>query len=132
MSNIKEFLKETIARAEEEEEKAKSLGRKIILGAFEGVVTESPVASGLFKTSNLIGVNEPIPEAPEKPSEARLKEQENKIEKLELNNGDNITISNSLAYAEALESGRSTQAPQGVYGITEDRIQQILNKDIKV
>lgn len=132
MSNFDQFLKETIAQAKEEEEKAKSKANSIILGAYDGIINESPVDTGLFRSSNLITYNKTTDEAPNEPSEQRIERQKDIIDKVKYNSGDTITIQNNSVYGNRLEAGYSKQAPNGIYQPVEDRIQQILNKDIKV
>lgn len=142
MSNIAEFIKETVKKAEAEEKKMKQEAVNIITGAYDRLLTGSAVDTSLYKSSHLLSVNEPLPDAPEKPSETRIRQQENQIKNLSLNNGDKISISNSLKYAEALEYQKVPYAPNEnyksiqqeplLYARTEDEIQQILNKDVKI
>lgn len=125
-SNIDQFLRETNREVEKLLEQQQSQGKKIVLQAYDSIINLSPVATGLFRTSNILTINTRDNQEYTRPNQQRLVAGEFLINATTLKNGDQIIIQNNLQYGPALEAGHSRQAPQGIYGVTEQRIRRLL------
>ena len=88
---------------------------------FKGIVENSPVKTGRFRSNWQIGVGGTPPQIPE---DAPIRSDEGTIiaEELRKVNPDNpfhlYVIFNGLPYAQRLEDGWSSQQPNGMVGIT--------------
>ena len=136
-SNIDAFLAETNKEIKKLQEKQVSEAKKIVLGAYSSVVELSPVKDGLFRNNNFIEVNtknNPTTETEDKDSSSVISKAMPQISKMKFKNNDVITISNSLDYADRLESGWSSQRPDNpaIYGVTERKVKRELAKRIKI
>jgi hypothetical protein len=117
--------------------------RTIALKAFQEIITDSrtvgfahgsPVWSGRFAGSNKISVGSPdlsaLPPHPERPNWPDEPDSpygvvtmaEASIKLGALLPFDKVYISNNVPYAARLEDGYSPKAPEGIYGITGERI----------
>lgn len=144
-SNINQFLKETKKDIEKELEKQESQGRDIILEAYRNINRLSPASTGFFRANNLISINTKfnktiIPEDEKsnqigfyKPLANEIyEENRERLKKLKFKTAKTITIENSVSYAEALESGKSKIARNGIYGVTEERIRGLLSRKVNI
>lgn len=129
-SNIEQFLRETKKEVDKQLKEQQSFGKKVVLESYRKLVRESAVDTGLYRSSHLISVNAPIPDAPTTPSQQRINKEIAEINALKFNNGDKITISNSLRYSTELEAGRSRQQDPFLYGRTEQFAKSLLNRTI--
>jgi len=126
-SNLKDFLKEVEQKVKAYEKERYKWCVDNILMANKMLVGLSPVSTGLFRANHIPTYN----------TKTNRTKESTDVELIDLSdakfkNGDTITIQNNLAYADALEAGHSTQAPAGVYGITEERMRIKINKKVKV
>lgn len=129
VSNINEFIKETNKEIEKLQAKQVSEAKNIVLGAYNTLVEFSPVDKGQFRNNHFLTVNSTTQETTE---ETNLTKKTSDLNSCKFNSGDSIYIQNNLKYADALEAGHSEQAPAGVYGVTERKIEKQLAKDIKI
>lgn len=106
--------------------------RKVALDGLTGVILRSPVDTGRFRGSWRVGINAvdpstlpPLPKGTKGvlgiPSTSELGTKTKKISEAKW--GDTIFISNNVEYAKRLEDGSSSQAPQGVLGLTVAELQ---------
>ena len=135
-SNIDAFIAETNREIKKLQEKQVSMAKQIVLGAYSQILDRSPVDTGLFKHNNFLTVNSKTNKVTGDEFDSSMKAVidggfEN-IEKAKFNHGMTLTIQNSLSYADALESGHSSQASAGVYGITERLVARQLAKRTKI
>ena len=135
-SFFKDFQKETKKLEEEQEDEAK----KIVISAYSSIITLSPVDKSFFKANHFLSFNakftqnldggEPTKEDYRSETNQRLDETLSDIKGANLRKIKKIYIQNNLPYAEALENGHSTQAPTGMYKITEERVRKLLKRRI--
>ena len=130
MADIDQFIKETNAEIKKLQDKQVSEAKKIVLTAYSMILDRSPVNTSLFKHNHFITVNSKTNATKEKDDNTA----DNKIiiTGARYKNGDTITIQNNLKYADRLEAGHSSQAPSGVYGVTEQIIRRQIAKRIKI
>lgn len=129
VSNIDEFIRETNKEIEKLQAKQVSEAKKIVLGAYNTLLELSPVDKGQFKNNHFLTVNSTTQETTE---ETNLTKKTSELNSCKFSNGDAIYIQNNLQYADALEAGHSKQAPAGVYGVTERKIEKQLAKDTEI
>lgn len=129
-SNIAQFIAETNAEIKKLREKQVSEAKTIVLETYRMITKFSPVATGNFMHNNIITVNSKTDETNSKEGKdksAPINDNAPTIGKCKFNHNDTLTIQNHLQYADALEAGHSSQAPGGVYGISEQLTKKILN-----
>ena len=108
-----------------EKEQALKFIRKIALELLRKVTMKSPVKTGRFKANWMTGIGE----ADETTTESTVDDavMRGAIVLAGYKTLKQIHISNNLSYAEALEHGRSQQAPLGVAEISVAEIEAHFN-----
>lgn len=104
--------------------------RAAALQAFTSVTERSPVDTGAFRGNNRLTVGsrddgynlDATGDYNQQQANARLSRVTGAFEV--------IYIQNSLPYAEELENGSSSQAPQGVYAITFNNLREAIDSDV--
>ncbi len=91
--------------------------RIITLDAFGVIIRMSPVDTGRYRGNHRLTVGQPSDATTNNTSLANQSEAQSTIAALNVPY-TTVYIQNGLPYAEALENGSSTQAPQGVYETT--------------
>ena len=141
-SNIDQFLKDTNKKIEELQKKQVSYGRNVINTAQAALITESPVATGLYMHNHIITVNSPTSKTitdTGTDKDALISRNEAQVNILKFKHKDTIYIQNSLDYAGpttnqkylTIEEGHSQQAKEGVYGVVERQMEKFLTKNEK-
>ena len=136
-SNIKQFIKETNEAIKKEQEKQQSKARMIIVTAYSEIMKKSPVDKGHFKGNNILTYNKKAPQGVARldtrddENNSMTAEDESQLNSIKWNDGDKIYIQNNLDYAKYIENGSSTQAPKGVYKISERIVKKAI-KDLKL
>jgi hypothetical protein len=103
----------------EVEEQTTKLVRSMVLYAFKGISSASPIKDGQYRGNHNIGLRviDPKTTSPnDKSGSATLSRAIRRLSKSEPY--PVIFISNGLPYADALENGHSGQALLGVYGVS--------------
>lgn len=131
-SNFNSFLKETQKAIEVEQKKMESEAKKIVIGAYDMITNLSPVDTSLFRHSHIITYNTTTSENPSSVDGGLDGKNKSVVSSGKFAHGDTLTIQTNSVYADALESGHSTQAPLGIYGIAKARTQTIINKRKKI
>ena len=105
--------------------------RKLALQAYEGVLKRSPVDTGRFRASNRLSINRA--DLTVEPADAISTTFETTAMSTAdgAKIGDVVIISNNLPYAEPLENGHSSQAPQGVYSLTFQELKADFRKVVR-
>lgn len=115
---------------EVEREQNKRL-RATALQALSGVIERSPVDTGAFRSNNRLSVGSTDTGYDLDASSSAPRGATNGVEAFDdglriigqVNKAfDVIYIQNNLPYAEEIENGSSTQAPQGVYAVTYENL----------
>ena len=138
MADIDQFIKETNAEIKKLQDKQVSEAKNIVLLAYTKVSEPisnggfAPVNTGLFRHNNFLTVNSKTTLTTEEPHEEVLEGGKENVDKCKFKHGDTLTIQNNLKYADRLEAGHSSQAPSGVYGVTEQIIRRQIAKRIKI
>ena len=105
--------------------RANELKRKVAISAYSRLTTQAPVLTGRYRwgfNCSINGIDFTIPAPPPKEFIKSktvyydLDEERAKKKFVSVAIGDDLIISNSLPYAEALENGHSGQAPSGDMG----------------
>lgn len=91
--------------------------RIITLDAFGVIIRMSPVDTGRYRGNHRLTVGQPSDATTNNTSLSNQSEAQSTIAALNVPY-TTVYIQNGLPYAEALENGSSTQAPQGVYETT--------------
>lgn len=100
----------------------------------------SPVDSGRYRASHVLTIDEEGTYiAPEREPGSGGERGQIDAEALnkgvqvmasaELKDGTIIYLTNNLVYAQRLEEGHSGQAPEGVYALTRQEMQEIINRE---
>lgn len=98
--------------------------RKLALDALRGVIVRSPVDTGRFRCNWRVGIAKIDTSIDEGGKDAAYDRSGGPALQAGLSIiagvkwGDNVFVSNSLPYAEALENGHSQQAPNGMLAVT--------------
>ncbi|WP_252108996.1 MULTISPECIES: hypothetical protein [unclassified Halomonas] len=94
--------------------------------AARGVIYRSPKDTSRFLANNNFSVNEPDETYdPERRNPSRSEILANARRAIAaLRPGDVFYAVNTTPYGEVLESGSSTQAPQGIYGLTANDLNE--------
>jgi len=91
--------------------------RRVSLDMFKRVVNKSPVDTGRFKSSFVVGINSiPTEDPGTLDKEAAIRRINATVPQMKV--GDQITLMSNLAYANRLEFGHSQQAPGGMVRLT--------------
>lgn len=117
---------------EVEQEQNKRL-RAAALQAFQGVIERSPVDTGAFRGNNRVSVGSPDDGYDESATDATGDATQAEGMQIigRVNKAfDVIYVSNNLPYAERLEHGSSTQAPQGVYAVTFNNLKNGVDRGL--
>lgn len=120
-ASASEFAKSLEAMAGLCEKRFSKIVRKGVLDLFANIVRRSPVDTGAYRASHSIANHDPGPD--EGIVQVSQKISQGQATRVALENrawtwepGDGtIYIFNNLPYAEALEKGHSSQAPEGIY-----------------
>ena len=146
--HVADFDKEVKYISKQLKLKTSQLMRWTALSVFEKVIKASPVDTGVFRASWVLGVNcvPPDPKIPKPPKKKgtpipppQAGQTSGKLSTVQL--GDTIIIANHLPYARVLEYGEfpgqgpkttargySTQAPQGVVRVSVQQVARQLRK----
>lgn len=137
-SNFDSFFKDFNKEVEKHEKEQELEAKKIVINAYTNIVRLSPVDKSFFKANHFLSFNtkftenleggEPTKEDYRSETNIRLDETLADIKSANLRKIKKIYIQNNLPYARALEDGHSTQAPKGMYRITEERTRKLLKK----
>lgn len=103
--------------------------RKIAMDLLADITARSPVDTGRFRSSWVVGINKPDLSQPteiDKTGGKTLAAGSSRISQAK--HRDAIYISNNVKYAIALEHGHSKQAPQGVVAVAVASARAILSK----
>jgi hypothetical protein len=98
------------------EQRVKSTADGLLHAAYQALVSNSPIRTGLFHANWKIGVNEVNAETSTATTPPPLTIPPYKL-------GDVVIVSNSLPYAHRLELGWSAQAPSGIAAVTAAELQ---------
>jgi len=136
-SNFNQFMKETQKEIEKLQDKQKLEAKKIVLGAYNKILDESPVDKSLYKHSHEITVNKKGKDLSNKKVEekipvgeveAKISSELGTIANLKFKDGDNIYIQNRLSYSTAIENGASKQHPPLLYERTTRYAEKLIKK----
>lgn len=99
--------------------------RKVSTEMLQGVIMDSPVMDGAFRSNHRVTVNkttnETVPSNGNKAPKGALDQEvfaEGVGQILQAKLGDSVYIQNNLPYALRLENGHSQQASLGIYSLT--------------
>ena len=102
-------------------------------------MNDSPVDTSYFKANNMLTLNSPSNKTlAEGKSDYSSEVNKTQIEGIANLNGftfaktRSIIIQNSVVYGSRLESGYSSQAPNGIFARNEEKTRRILSKRIKI
>lgn len=106
--------------------------RAIALEALTRLIQRSPVLTGLFRNSWQVGLDtiNTATGSPDINGSGALTGGAAALSNAK--SGQSIAITNSLPYAEALESGHSKKAPNGMVAITAAEIQQLTDQQVSI
>lgn len=129
-TNYKQFKKELDKEIKKQQEVQKKTFRELVLITYNSVLIASPVDKGTFRANNYIQAFTPNTQTDDKQTSVSTLQNEAKatVNTTNIKNGTRIYITNNLPYADRLENGYSKQAPQGIYGVAEEKTQQLINK----
>lgn len=142
-SNLDDFLGELDREQKRQIQKFVQFHKAVSVYAYKRIIERSPVCSGRYRASHTIAIGAPNEEVapPAETNECNGQIRAPSIAEavrtlLGLKPFDIVWINNSLPYASALEYGHSKQAPEGVYEMAlqevEDRYKnvKIFDEDI--
>ena len=121
-----DFTRAIIAFSAKTSDKMDRAARKIALDSFTSCITISPVKSGRFRGNWQPGIDA-VPtgvlETLDPTGAIAIAATTEAIEGFGV--GKVANLANNLPYAQRLEDGYSTQAPAGMVGLTQQRMQPI-------
>lgn len=110
-SNLRASFNDLAKQIEDESER---VIKETLLNTHNKIIVDSPVDKGTYRANNFLEADRASRDAEETTNqEERVQEAE--AVKIEAKDGKTYHLYNPVPYAEELESGRSKQAPQGVY-----------------
>ena len=130
--NANQFILDISDWVKQAKEDGDKILRKVTLDLFSRVVLRSPVDTGRFRNNWYPAIGKPVSQTNEgvDPSGAKAISRISSTVSGAVA-GDQIYMSNSLAYAWRLETGWSKQAPAGFVGITVLEFQSLLSRASK-
>lgn len=118
--------------AREVEQQQNKRLRAAAMQALSGVIERSPVDTGAFRGNNRVSVGSPDNAYDEsltdRAGDKALSEGFQIIGQIS-KPFDVIYVQNNAPYAQEIENGSSTQAPQGVYAITFNDLKEAAGRD---
>lgn len=129
-TNYNQFKKELDNEIKKQQEKQKDTFRELVLTTYNSVLIASPVDKGTFRANNYIQSFTPNTQTDDKQTNISTLKNEAKttVNTTNIKDGTSIFITNNLPYADKLENGYSKQAPMGIYGVAEEKTQQLINR----
>lgn len=98
--------------------------REIALDAFGMIIRLSPVDTGAFRGNNRMSIGSPDESYDLSATGTENERQAKAVMQALRVPFTTVYIQNNLPYADSLERGSSTQAPQGVYAVTSNNLRE--------